>query len=243
VLVYEPIAAELVALCPHPLEGRTVLDAGAGTGVASAALVALGAHPLATDLSFDMLAWDARARPPCAVADLRFLPLADASVDDAVAAFVLNHLLDPAAGLAELRRVTRPGGAILADVYSNASQSDARDRIDGVAVEAGWRVPDWYLELKYTSAPLLGTAAAMEAAAVGAGLVDVVVEERPVDVGITEPDQLVQYRFGQAQFAAWLDGLTPEQADEVRRRATDAIAPIMEPYRPIVVFLSARLPR
>jgi hypothetical protein len=30
-LVYGPIAAELIALSPHPLAGRTLLDAGAGT--------------------------------------------------------------------------------------------------------------------------------------------------------------------------------------------------------------------
>jgi ubiquinone/menaquinone biosynthesis C-methylase UbiE len=239
-LVHEPIAAELVASSPHPLAGRTVLDAGAGTGAASAALAAAGARPVATDLSFDMLSWEAPARPPCAVADIRALPVATASVDDAVAAFVLNHLVDPAAGIAELLRVTRAGGAILANVYSNASQSDARDRVDEMATEAGWKVPDWYLELKYATAPLLGTAEAMEAAAVAAGLVDVAVDERPVDVGITEPDQLVQYRFGQAQFAAWLDEIGPEEASGIRRRVADAIRPIMEPYRPIVVFLAAR---
>ncbi|MGH9041019.1 MAG: class I SAM-dependent methyltransferase, partial [Acidimicrobiia bacterium] len=206
------------------------------------ALADAGARVVATDLSADMLAWEAKARPPCAVADIRFLPLAAAAVDDTVAAFVLNHLPDPAAGLAELRRVTRPGGAILVNVYSNASQSEVRDRIDEVAAEAGWQVPDWYRGLKYVSAPLLGTAEAMEAVAAGRELVDVVVEERPVDVGITEPDRLVRYRFGQAQFAAWLDGIGPERADEIRRRAADAIAPIMEPFRPIVVFLAARRP-
>ena len=241
-LVYGPIAAELVAGSPHPLAGRTVLDAGAGTGAASEAVAAAGAVVVASDLSRDMLAWDAPARPPCAVADIRFLPFATAAVDDTVAAFVLNHLLDPGAGLAELARVTRPGGAVLASVYSNASQSDARDRIDEVAVEAGWEVPEWYLEVKYAAAPRLGTAAAMESTARQAGLVDVVVDERPVDVGITEADRLVQYRFGQAQFAAWLDGIGPDRAAEIRRRAAEAIRPIMEPYRPIVVFLTARAP-
>lgn len=241
-LVYRPIAAELVALSPHPLGGRTVLDAGAGTGAASAALAAAGARPLATDFSRDMLAWEAQARPPCAVADIRALPLGGGSVDDAVAAFVLNHLVDPAAGFAELIRVTRPGGAVLGNVFSNASQSDARDLIDEVAMAAGWQVPDWYLEVKTVAAPMLGTEADMEAAAVAAGLVGVAVDERPVDVGITEPDGLVQYRFGQAQFAAWLDGIGPDQAGEVHRRAVDAIRPIMEPYRPIVVFLAARRP-
>ena len=130
-LVYGPIAAELVAMSPHPLAGRTVLDAGAGTGAAAAALAARGARPLAMDLSFDMLAWDARARPPCAVADIRALPVAAGSVDDAVAAFVLNHLTAPAAGLAELVRVTRPRGAVLAAVFSNASRSQAPRMLAG----------------------------------------------------------------------------------------------------------------
>jgi ubiquinone/menaquinone biosynthesis C-methylase UbiE len=59
------------------------------------------------DLSFGMLAWDAAARPLGAVADIRALPLAAQSADDAVAAFVLNHVTDPSGGLGELARVTR----------------------------------------------------------------------------------------------------------------------------------------
>ena len=240
--MYQPIAAELVALSPHALAGRTVLDAGAGTGAASAALVSAGADPLAVDFSWDMLAWEAEDRPPCAVADVRALPVGTAAVDDTVAAFVLNHLLDPAAGFAELVRVTRPEGAILVSVFSNASQSDVRDRVDELATEAGWQVPDWYQEMRNKAAPLLGTAADMEAAARAAGLVDVAVDERPVDVGVTEPEQLVAYRFGQAQFASWLDRIGPVQAGEFRRRTVEAIRPIMQPYRPIVVFLAARRP-
>jgi len=127
-LVYAPIAAELVATCPHPLGGRTVLDAGAGTGAASKALAAQRARPIAMDLSFGMLAWSAADRQPSAVADIRALPLAADSVDDAVAAFVLSHLTDPEAGLAELARVTRPAGAVLATVFSTTSHDPARDR-------------------------------------------------------------------------------------------------------------------
>ena len=95
-LVYGPIAAELIALSPHPLADHTVLGAGAGTGAASRAWPP--ARPIAMDLSFGMLARDAAARPPRAVADIRALPLAARSVDDAVAAFVLNHLTDPPPG-------------------------------------------------------------------------------------------------------------------------------------------------
>jgi SAM-dependent methyltransferase len=240
--VYRPIATLLVGLSPHPLAGRTVLDAGAGTGVASAALASAGAHPLAMDFSRDMLAWEAAARPPCAVADVRALPVATAAVDDAVAAFVLNHLLDPARGFAELVRVTRPEGAVLVSVFSNASQSDVRDRVDELAMEAGWQVPEWYHEMRAEAAPLLGSASDMEAAARAAGLIEVAVDERPVDVGVTEPEQLIVYRTSQAQFAPWLDQIGPQRTEEFRRRTTEAIRPMMEPYRPIVVFLAGRRP-
>jgi ubiquinone/menaquinone biosynthesis C-methylase UbiE len=240
-LVYRPIAAELIALSPHPLAGHTVLDAGAGTGAASSALAAQWARPIAMDLSFGMLAWNAAARPPSAVADIRALPLAAHAVDDAVAAFVLNHLTDPSAGLAELARVTCPGGAVLAAVFSNTSRDPARDRIDAVAQDAGWQVPGWYTELKATAVPILGSAATMAAAARAAGLTGVSTHERPVDVGVTQPEQLVSYRLGQPLFASWLDRIGLARAEGLARQAAEAIRPIMRPYRPVVVFLTAQV--
>jgi len=238
-LVYGPIAAELVAMSPHSLAGRTVLDAGAGTGAASSALTVQHARVLATDLSAGMLAWDAATRPPCAVADIRALPLADGSVDDTIAAFVLNHLTDPVPGLTELARITRPGGAVLAAVFSNDSRSQARDRIDAMALAAGWQVPGWYTELKTTAVPILGSRAAIACAARSAGLTGVHAEERPVDVGVTEPGQLVRYRFGHPIFADWLDAIGTERADALTTAAEQAIREDMQPYRPVVVFLSA----
>jgi ubiquinone/menaquinone biosynthesis C-methylase UbiE len=117
------------------------------------------------DLSFGMLAWDAAAWPPDAVADIRALPLAAQSIDDAVAAFALNHLTVPSAGLAELARVTRPGGAVLAAVSSTTSGDPARDRIDTVAQDVGWQIPAWYTQLKTAAVPILGGATAMATAA------------------------------------------------------------------------------
>ena len=63
-LVYGPFAAELVAMPPASARRGTVLGAGAGTGAVSSALSARRAHPVAVDLSFGMLAWNARVRPP-----------------------------------------------------------------------------------------------------------------------------------------------------------------------------------
>ena len=53
--VYGPIAADLVAATPHPLAGRIVLDAGAGTGLVSRELQRADARVVALDLSVDML--------------------------------------------------------------------------------------------------------------------------------------------------------------------------------------------
>lgn len=69
-----------------------------------------------------------------------------------------------------------------------------------------------------------------------------VVDEISVDVGVTQPEELVDYRLGQAHFAAWLAGLGPVGTADVRARAIEAIRPVMRPSRPIVVFLTALVP-
>jgi hypothetical protein len=78
----------------------------------------------------------------------------------------------------------------------------------------------------------------MHSAAHASGLTDVDVEEIAIDVGVTEPEQLVDYRFGQAQFSEWLACIGPAAVDEARQHALDAIR-ALRPYLPIVVFLSA----
>lgn len=238
-LVYRPLAAELVSRAPHPLRGRLVLDAGAGTGLGSAELARVGARPVAVDCSLGMLAWQRSVRPPAAVGDVTRLPLRDGAVDDVLAAFVLNHLGDPAAGLLELARVTWPGGALLASVYSTAHRSAARDLVDAVAHAHGFAFPDWYLALKANVFPLLGDAPAMARAAAANGWRVHDVVEQAVDVGVRTATDLVDYRFGQAMYAIWLAGLTLARRRAVRQAVIDAVTPVMQPYRPIVVLLAA----
>ncbi|HVV77823.1 MAG TPA: class I SAM-dependent methyltransferase [Mycobacteriales bacterium] len=240
-IVYRPIAHDLLAASPHRLTGRTVVDAGAGTGVVSDRLSELGARPVAIDMSHDMMAWNAVRRPPAAVADVNRLPLHDGAVDDMVAAFVFNHVTQPEAAIAEAARVIRPGGALLARVYSNSSRSEVRDALDLAQQSEGWRAPKWYVQLKQSAARLLGSAENMAATASAAGLAEVTVDECAVEVGVTKADQLVDYRLGQAQFAAWLATFDPRAALEMRDRLVESIRPIMQPYRPIVVFLAAQV--
>jgi SAM-dependent methyltransferase len=240
-LVYAPLAAELVRRHPGPLTGRVVLDAGAGTGLVGAELVRAGARALAADLSPAMLRWRAAERPPAVVADVTALPLATSAVDGAVAAFVLNHLPRPQSGLAELARVTRPGGTVLASVSGNAADNGVRDVVDAAAVRAGFAAPAWYEELRTAWAPPVGTADRPGAAAQRAGLRVSDVAEVRLDVGIRTAEDLVRYRFGQAQYTAWFAAMPPARAAAVRAAAVAAVRPVMAPYRPLVVLLVARV--
>lgn len=100
--------------------GRRILDAGCGSGPLFAALRDRGAVVSGFDQSAAML--DHARKRLGADADLRVadladpLPFPDAAFDDVVASLVLHYLEDWAPTLAELRRVLRPGGRLIASV-------------------------------------------------------------------------------------------------------------------------------
>jgi ubiquinone/menaquinone biosynthesis C-methylase UbiE len=114
----DPVYADAVARLGLRA-GQAVLDAGCGSGRALPPMrdaVGPDGTVIGVDLTPEMLA-AARDHGRLAVAalllaDTRFLPLRDAGVDAVLAAGLLPHLPDPAAGVAELARVTRPGGRL-----------------------------------------------------------------------------------------------------------------------------------
>jgi demethylmenaquinone methyltransferase/2-methoxy-6-polyprenyl-1,4-benzoquinol methylase len=98
--------------------GQRVLDLAAGTGVSTVELGRSGAWCLAADFSLGMLR-SGRHRPvPMVAADALHLPFADASFDAVTISFGLRNLVDPVAGLAEMARVTRPGGRLVVCEFS-----------------------------------------------------------------------------------------------------------------------------
>ena len=99
--------------------GSVVLEAGCGVGAQTVALAANSPQAafVSIDLSEASLA-QARLRtrglPNVLLqrADIFALPFAPESFDHVFVCFVLEHLRDPAAALAHLRRVLKPGGSM-----------------------------------------------------------------------------------------------------------------------------------
>jgi ubiquinone/menaquinone biosynthesis C-methylase UbiE len=98
-------------------DGRC-LEIGVGTGRIALALARAGIDIVGIDLSRDMLlrlVGNAQgAAPPVFVADGTRLPFKDSSFATALAPHVLHLIPDWREAVAELRRVVRPGGRLLA---------------------------------------------------------------------------------------------------------------------------------
>ncbi|UED88788.1 class I SAM-dependent methyltransferase [Streptomyces profundus] len=100
--------------------GRRILDVGCGSGLLFAALGDRGAMVSGFDSSAGML--ELARRRLGVGADLRVadlgspLPYPDDTFDDVVASLVLHYLEDWGPALAELRRVLKPGGRLIASV-------------------------------------------------------------------------------------------------------------------------------
>ena len=112
-----------------PRRGDRILDLAAGTGTSSRPFADAGAFVVAADLSVGMLAVGRQRQPQLAFvnADALALPFADGVFDAVTISFGLRNVEDVAAALAELRRVTRPGGRIVVCEFSTPTWPPFRD--------------------------------------------------------------------------------------------------------------------
>ena len=104
--------------------GRRALDVGCGPGALTRELVArLGPEAVAAVDPSSSFVTAARERNPgvdVRVAAAEDLPFDDHEFDAALAQLVVHFMADPVAGLREMARVTRPGGAVAACVWDHA---------------------------------------------------------------------------------------------------------------------------
>lgn len=159
-------------LAPHLRPGQSVLDVGCGPGTVTVDLArrVTPGRVVGVDLAPEVVAraeHDAREAAlgeaidvAFAVADLFALPFADDSFDVVHAHQVLQHVHDPVAALAEMRRVARPGGVVAvrevdygATAWSPSSPGldrwiDVYDRVhrgNGGEPDAGRHLRGWAL--------------------------------------------------------------------------------------------------
>lgn len=104
------------ALAPRP--GERVLDLAAGTAVSTVELGRSGAWCVAADFSLGMLRRGADRPVPKVAADGLALPFATGAFDAVTCSFGLRNMQDTVTALAELRRVTRPGGRMVVCEFS-----------------------------------------------------------------------------------------------------------------------------
>src|SRR6266851_638801 len=121
--------------------GERVLDLAAGTGTSSLTFTATGAECVACDFSLGMLqvgrsrlfqaygqeqgrqgpgrrGQDSRGGLGFVAGDALRLPFRDGAFDAVTISFGLRNVADPGAALAEMRRVTRPGGRLVVCEFS-----------------------------------------------------------------------------------------------------------------------------
>lgn len=127
---YDERVIEELAERVHAEPTTTVLDVGTGTGFVAAGLAPRVTGVIGVDHAPAMLEAARRNLDALGIdnvelrqADLAHLPLDDDTTDAAVANMVLHHAEDPKAMVAEMARVTRPGGWVaVTDCVEHAYQ-------------------------------------------------------------------------------------------------------------------------
>jgi len=132
-LLFEPYAVDLAARLAD-LESGVVIEVAAGTGAVTRALrrsLPAAVRLVATDLNEAMLAVNERLTKDPSItfrqADALKLPFDDASADALVCQFGVMFFPDRTAGYREARRVVRPGGRYIFNVWDRLDRNEASD--------------------------------------------------------------------------------------------------------------------
>ena len=156
----EPFLFELHAAMLRRLEalflahipaGARVLDAGCGRSLFTEIRRDWPFSITAADVDLDLLRSRKAEHPQVrwAVAEAHPLPFRDGAIDALFAGELIEHLPDPAAGVAEFRRVLRPGGTLILTTPNRLRLANVADRSERPYS------PDHLSELSYDEARAL----------------------------------------------------------------------------------------
>ena len=118
---------EMYTLIRPVVKAKTVLELATGTGLIAKHIVNAAAHIEATDASAEMIAEAKRdnqsAKLHFSVQDMFRLPYADKSFDVVIVSNALHIVPQPEKALAEIRRVLKDGGLLIAPTFTHAENS------------------------------------------------------------------------------------------------------------------------
>ena len=118
---------EMYALIRPVVKGKTVLELATGTGLIAKNIVNAAAHIEASDTSAEMIR-EAKRRNHSAklyfsVQDMFCLPYADESFEVVIVSNALHIVPQPEKALAEIHRVLRDDGVLIAPTFTHAENS------------------------------------------------------------------------------------------------------------------------
>jgi SAM-dependent methyltransferase len=211
----------LAAVAPRP--GQRVLDVGAGPGALTAPLARLlGSAAVAAIEPSPRFVQALQERLPgvdVRRASAEAIPFPDDSFDLAAAQLVVNFMTAPVAGLAEMRRVTKPGGMVAASVWDYGGDRSPLS-------------PFW-LAVREVDPGAVGESGLPGARAgelvqllTDAGLGDVHGSELAVSLHYDGFDDWWQpYTLGVGPAGAYVAGLDPAARDRLRRHCAGRMPP------------------
>ena len=177
-MLFEPYAKDLAARAAA-LRPRRILETAAGTGIVTAALAAAlpDAEIVATDLNQAMLdvaaARGLPGRVSFRVADAQALPFQETSFDLVVCQFGAMFFPDRVGAYREARRVLRPGGRFLFNVWDSLANNPVSELLgDSVAALFPDDPPSFYRRVPFG----YHDKARIEADLRAAGFADIAVE-------------------------------------------------------------------
>ncbi|MFH1947366.1 MAG: methyltransferase domain-containing protein [Candidatus Magasanikbacteria bacterium] len=128
------------------LEGKTVLDVGAGDGRLSLRLAEKNAEVTALDLSEKMLKKIKNVKIKKVIGDAESLDFPDESFDIVIATFLIVHLKDLKRFFDEAYRVLKPGGLFLVTNINQRKAPAVKTKEGLVEIDSHYHKPEKVIE-------------------------------------------------------------------------------------------------
>ena len=145
---------KMYALLRSVVKAKTVLELATGTGLIARHIVNVAVHIEATDASAEMIAQAKRdnrsAKLHFSVQDMFCLPYADRSFDVVIVSNALHIVPQPEKALAEIHRVLKDDGVLIAPTFTHAENS-----FSGKAKAFFMKLAGFPLHSRWTSAEYL----------------------------------------------------------------------------------------